>query len=163
GVWGGGGEGAGGGVGGGVGGAVGGGAGGGGGGRRGGFGGWGPRRIRFRARLRVPAGGMPGTRGRRRRPPARAGDAARTRDRCGIWRAAASLRSRRRDVARERHLARRHHRRRAQRADGEERPRSADGEGRRRCDQALAGARRIARRVIPETGPALGRSRANNT
>ncbi len=64
------------------------------------------------------------TRRRRGRAAARARRDARARDRRGRGRAAPSLAARCRDAAAERHLARRHHRRRARRADGEGRPRA---------------------------------------
>jgi hypothetical protein len=70
--------------------------------------------------------------------PAELADQAGARDRRRLRRTAASLAARCRDLAPERHLARRHHGRGAGSADGQGRPRSADGKSRRCRDKALA-------------------------
>ena len=90
------------------------------------------------ARLRLPAGRGAGARRRRRRSAGRARREARARHGRGLGRTAASLAAAGRDLAPERDLARRHHRRRARRADGQGRPRSADDQGDRRRHPALA-------------------------
>ncbi len=69
--------------------------------------------------------------------------AARARDRRGLRRVDGALAARSGDLAQERHLAGGHHCGGARCAHGEERPRSGDGEGDRRRDQAFARARRV--------------------
>ena len=71
--------------------------------------------------------------------PAELASADRTRDGVGRGRTAAPVRSGRRHLAQERHLARRHHRGRARRADGRGRTAATDDARNRRGDEAIEG------------------------
>ena len=105
-------------------------------GERRGADGRGDRGVGLRPGLCLPAGRSDGG---GRRCGGAAGCAcrkARARDGRRLRRTHASLAAARRDLAPERHLARRHHRRGAGGADGQRRRRAADDQSRRRRDQA---------------------------